>query len=456
MVSMDVTIVNVALPAIRKDFGATVAALQWSIDAYTVVVASFLMLAGSTGDRVGRRRTFQCGLFLFSAGSLLCSVAPTMNALILFRMIQALGGAMLNPVAMSIIVNVFTDPRDRARAIGIWGAVFGVSMALGPVVGGALTQSLGWRSIFWINVPIGLLAIVGTVRLVPESRAAKVRGFDGIGQFLVVAALATLTFGTIEGPRAGWRSPLIVSLFISAAVSIASLLAVESRRKEPLIDLRFFRSTPFASATGLAVLAFSSFSGFLFLNSLYLQEVRGLSAFHAGLCTLPTALSVVICSPLAGRMVGAGRTRESLMIAGIAIMVAALSLTRIAPDTPLGWLIVTYAVFGLGFGCVNAPITNTAVSGMPRAQAGVAAAIASTSRQVGASLGVAIAGAVVGSKMRGAGGIDFSTATRSVWWLVAFGGAAIALLGFASTSARAKASARNVAYLLEEPVSEGQ
>jgi MFS family permease len=168
MVSMDVTIVNVALPAIRRDLHTSVAGLQWSIDSYTVVVASFLMLAGSTADRLGRRSTFQAGIALFSLGSLLCSLAPTTLALVVFRMVQALGGAMLNPVAMSIIVNTFTDPKERARAIGVWGAVFGVSMALGPLVGGVLTQHVGWRAIFWINVPVGILAFVLTARFIPE------------------------------------------------------------------------------------------------------------------------------------------------------------------------------------------------------------------------------------------------------------------------------------------------
>jgi EmrB/QacA subfamily drug resistance transporter len=451
MVSMDATIVNVALPAIRKGFQASVDSLQWTIDAYTVVVASFLMLAGSTGDRLGRRRTFQTGLFVFSLGSLLCSLAPSIVWLVVSRMLQALGGAMLNPVAMSIVVNVFTDPKDRARALGVWSAVFGLSLALGPVVGGALTQSFGWRSIFWINVPIGALAIVGTARLVPESRAPRVRRFDGAGQLFVVMGLAALISGIIEGPRAGWSSPFIVGLLASALVAVVALLQVESRRRDPLIDPRFFRSVTFSSATLLAVLAFSSFSAFLFLNSLYLQEVRLLPARTAGLCTLPAALAVVACSPLSGRLVARGQTRFALALAGTGLTLGALSLTRLEAHTPLGWLLATYAVFGVGFGTVNVPITNTAVSGMPLGQAGVAAAVASTSRQVGASLGVAFAGAIVGSAMRGPAHPDFATATHGMWWLIVGSGVTVVALAFASTSAWARATARRVAYLLEEP-----
>src|SRR6266851_4010033 len=182
MVGLDVTVVNLALPSIQRDLRAGVSGLQWVIDGYTIVVASLLMLAGSTGDRIGRRRTFQAGLTLFTLGSLLCSLAPSLAALVAFRMVQAVGGSMLNPVAMSIITNVFTEPRERARAIGVWGGVVGLSMALGPVVGGLLVESVGWRGIFWVNIPVGIAAIVLTALFVPESKAARARRVDPIGQ----------------------------------------------------------------------------------------------------------------------------------------------------------------------------------------------------------------------------------------------------------------------------------
>jgi len=449
LVTMDVTIVNVALPSIRADLHSSVAGLQWSIDGYTVVVASFLLLAGSTADRVGRKRTFQAGLTLFSLGSLLCSLAPTTGALVGFRMCQALGGAMMNPVAMSIIVNTFTDPGARARAIGIWGAVFGVSMAAGPIVGGVLTQAVGWRSIFWINVPIGVLAILLTARFIPESRADKPRRPDLVGQGLIIVGLAALTSGVIDGRHDGWSSTAVMLRFAIAAGSVVLLAVYEARRDEPLIDVRFFRSAPFAAATLVAIIAFAAFSGFLFLNSLYLQEARGLSASRAGLCTLPIALAVMICSPLSGRLVGAGRARIALVVAGVAMATGGLLLTDLRRDTPLLQLLVAYAVFGIGMGLVNAPITNTAVSGMPRAQAGLAAAVASTSRQVGASLGVALAGSIAGGGIAAAHNPGFAAATHPVWWLVGAYGAAIVVLGVASTGARARASAQRVAYLLD-------
>jgi EmrB/QacA subfamily drug resistance transporter len=441
IVALDSTIVNIALPSLRADLGVSVSALQWVLDAYTLVLASLLILSGSTADRVGRRRTFQTGLALFTAGSLLCSVAPGLGWLIAFRMVQAVGGSMLNPVAMSIITNTFTEPRERARAIGVWGGVVGLSMALGPVLGGVLVAGLGWRSIFWINVPIGVAAIVLAALFVPESKAARPRRIDPAGQVLVLLLLASVTYAIIEGPAAGWRSPLIVGCFALGLTSLVSLLAYESRRVEPLLDLHVFRSVPFSGATLIAVCAFGALGGFLFLNSLYLQDVRGLSALHAGLYTLPMALLTAVVAPLSGRMVGARGPRLPLILAGSAIALAMLPLTRLTADTPVWLLFGSYALFGFGFGMVNAPITNTAVSGMPRAQAGVAAAIASTSRQVGTALGVAVVGAAVASGLSGPVAARFAEASRTGWWILLGCGLAVLALGLATTGRRARATA---------------
>jgi EmrB/QacA subfamily drug resistance transporter len=423
IVGLDATIVNLALPSIRAEFGASVTELQWTVDAYTLVLAALLVLSGSTADRLGRRRTFQVGLALFSVGSLLCGIAPTVGLLIAFRMVQAAGGSMLNPVAMSIITNTFTEQRERARAIGVWGGVVGLSMAAGPLVGGALVQTIGWRSIFWLNVPVGVLALVLTALFVPESRADHPRELDPVGQLLVVLILAGTVFGIIEGPGTGWGSPLIVGSFVVAALALVTLLRYEPTREDPLLELRFFRSVPFSGATVIAVCAFASLGGFLFLNSIYLQETRGFSALHAGLLTLPMAATTAVFSPLSGRIVGAWGARVPLVIAGISLTTAGLLLTTITPTSPIPLLVVAYAAFGIGFGMVNAPITNTAVSGMPKEQAGVAAAIASTSRQVGAALGVASIGAF-------AGGV-------AGWWIIAGCGAAVAVLGLATTGQRA-------------------
>jgi EmrB/QacA subfamily drug resistance transporter len=451
LAAMDVTIVNVALPAIRKDLSASVTGLQWAVDGYTVVVASLLMLSGSTADRLGRRRTFQVGLAVFTLGSLLCSLAGSTASLVGYRALQAVGGSMLNPVAMSIVVNTFTDPKERARAIGIWGAVFGAAMAAGPVLGGALVEAVGWRSIFWVNVPVGLLAIALTARFVPESYGERGRRVDIVGQLLVMVALIALTATVIEGRRAGFSSVTGLGGFALAFAGFVGLAAWESRHPEPLVDLRFFRSLPFATATLMAVLAFAGFGGFLFLNSLYLQEARGLAPSAAGLMTLPIALAVLVCSPLSGRLVAAGRTRLALVASGIAIAVGAALLTGLSRDTPTAHLTFAYVVFGAGLGTVNAPITNAAVSGMPRARAGLASAVASTSRQVGASLGVALAGALAGQGIEAAHRADYAASIRTVFGLIMVFGVAIAALGVLSTGARARASAARIAFLLDAP-----
>jgi EmrB/QacA subfamily drug resistance transporter len=427
LVGMDVTIVNVALPSIQRDLNVSLSGLQWTIDAYILVLASLLMAAGSTADRLGRRRTFQTGLVVFTAGSLLCSLAPGLGWLIAFRMVQAVGASMLNPVAMSIITNVFTEPRERARAIGVWGGVVGISLGLGPVVGGVLIETVGWRSIFWINIPIGITAIVLTARFVPESRAPRARRVDAVGQLLVIVALASLTYAIIEAPQAGWTSPTTLGLFALSFSAIGMLVAYEPRRVDPLLELRFFRSAPFSGATVIAVSAFGGFSGFLFLNTLYLQEVRGLSALQAGLCTLPLAVMTLIFAPLSGRLVGSRGPRLPLLAAGAAMCAGALMLVSLGADTSLSWVLASYVVFGLGFGLVNAPITNTALSGMPRSQAGVAAAIASTSRQVGAALGVAVVGSVLSSGLSGPLATGFVEASHAAWWIVA--GCGLSVLG---------------------------
>ena len=454
IVGLDNTIVNVALPSIQHDLHASVSGLQWTVDAYTLVLASLLMLSGSTGDRLGRRRTFQTGLALFTLGSLLCSLSPSLGWLIAARMIQAVGGSMLNPVAMSIITNTFTDPRERARAIGVWGGTVGVSMALGPVVGGLLVGSVGWQSIFWINIPVGLAALVLAGRFIPESKAGKARRIDPVGQVLVITLLASITYGIIEAPAAGWASAQTLACFGLGIAALGTLVRYELRRDEPLIDLRFFRSVPFSGATVIAVSGFASLAGFLFLNTLYLQNALGYSALKAGLFTLPMAAMTVVFGPLSGRIVGARGPRIPLVVAGIAMSLSGLTLTGLSLTTPVWQLMLAYLLFGLGFGMLNAPITNTAVSGMPRSQAGVAAAVASTSRQVGQSLGVAVIVSVVTSSVHGpTNPAAFTEASHIGWWINVSCGLLVLLLGILTTGAWAKGTAaRNAARLAPEDV----
>jgi EmrB/QacA subfamily drug resistance transporter len=448
IVGLDSTIVNVALPDIGRTFRAPVSGLQWTIDAYTLVLAALLMLSGSTADRLGRRRVFQIGLALFTIGSLLCSLAPGLGWLVAFRMLQAVGGSMLNPVAMSIITNTFTKPAERARAIGVWGGVFGLSMAMGPVVGGALVDSVGWRGVFWVNIPVGIAAILFTALFVPESKAARARRFDPIGQILIIAMLGSLTFGIIEGPSYGWGSPRILAFFAVAVLAVIGFLCYEPRRAEPLIDIRFFRSLPFSGATLTAVSAMSALGGFLFLITLYLQDVRGYRPLIAGLFLLPMAAAMAVSAPLAGRMLARSGARAPLLIAGAGITAGGILLTQLTNSSAPGYLVLAFLVFGIGMGFVNAPITNSAVSGMPRSQAGVASGIASTSRQVGSSLGVAVMGSVLAANLHGSMTAGFAAATRPGWWIIAAAGVVVIVLALITTSRSGKASAARTATLV--------
>ena len=388
-----------------------------------------MMLTGAAADRVGRRRVFRIGLVIFAVGSLLCSLAPSVEALIGARFLQAIGGSMLNPVAMSIITQVFTGRVERARAIGVWGAVVGISMALGPTVGGVLIDSLGWRAVFWINLPICLLALVLTSVFVPESKSSTVRGIDPIGQALAIVVLFSTVFGLVE------QRPVF---FVIAVVAFVPFLRYELRRTDPFIDPRFFRSVPFASATVIAVFAFTALGAFLFTCSLYLQNVRHYSAVHTGLLYLAMAGAMVIFSPLSGRLVGKYGTRQPLIAAGLLLTAAAVLLTQLGPNTPVWALVGMFAIFGIGFGLVNAPITNSAINGMPLERTGAASAVASTSRQVGTSIGVALCGALVGA---------------TLWWVIAVLTSGIVVLGIASNTQWAKRSRDRIAPLLEQKVS---
>jgi EmrB/QacA subfamily drug resistance transporter len=450
MVGIDNTIVNVALPALHTDLHASLSQLQWTIDAYTLVLASLLVLSGSTADRFGRRRTFQIGLVLFTASSLLCSLAPGLGWLIAFRCLQAVGGSMLNPVAMSIITNVFTERKERARAIGVWGGVVGISFALGPIIGGVMIDSVGWRGIFWINVPVGIAALVLSALSIPESRAPKARRPDPVGQGLVIVVLATLTYGVIEAPNRGWAAASTVALLATAVVALVALVSYEQRRVEPLVEPRLFRSIPFSGATLVAVSAFAAFSGLLFLGSLYLQDVRRYSALVTGVCLIPLAIGALICAPIAGRMVAARGTRLPLALAGTLMTAGALILVELGPHTSLGWVLASFALFGLGFGFVNPPITNSAVSGLPNSRAGTAAALASTSRQVGGTLGVAVIGSVLNSELHGASlATGFVSASQPAFFIVA--GCSVAIVGaaFVVSTARAHRSAERAAAFFE-------
>ncbi|PXW32234.1 UNVERIFIED_CONTAM: EmrB/QacA subfamily drug resistance transporter [Williamsia faeni] len=450
IVSMDSTIVNVAIPSIRVDLDATPAQLQWVIDIYTLVLASLLLLSGTMADKFGRRRVFQIGLTTFAFGSLLCSLAPTVEVLIAARFVQAVGGSMLNPVAMSIITNTFPGRVERARAVGVWGAVVGISMALGPIVGGLAINMFSWEAVFWINLPICVVAVVATALVVPESKSQHVRSLDPIGQALAVVFMAGLIYGLIEGPELGWTDPWTIGIFAVTAMAFASFCRYELRRHDPFIDLRFFRSVPFSTATLTGICAFAAFGAFLFVVSIYLQSIRGYSPVETGLMFLPLALGTLLFSPLSGRMVGRFGTRPSLVSGGILLAVASTLMTAVDEVTPIWQLLITFGVFGIGFGMVNAPITTGAVSGMPRDRAGAASAIASTSRQIGVAIGVALSGVIAGSVIAAHPDASSASDMAPLWWVAAGLGVTIAAGGIYSTTRKSLDTASRVADLFAE------
>jgi EmrB/QacA subfamily drug resistance transporter len=451
IVGLDSTVVNVALPVIGRDLHASVSGLQWTIDGYVLVLASLLMLSGATADRVGRRRVFQIGLAVFTAGSGLCSLAPGLGWLIAFRMVQAVGGSMLNPVAMSIITNTFTDRAERAKAIGIWGLAWGLSLALGPVLGGLLVDTIGWRGVFWINIPIGLAAIALTARFVPESKAPVARRPDIAGQALLIAMLGSLTYAIIEGPALGWGAPAILALFALAAASLVAFAGYEARRVEPVLDPRFFRSVPFAGSVLTAITAFAAMGGFLFLATLYLQDALGESALRAGLHIMPLAVIMAPGAVLSSRILARRGARLPMLASGVSLAAGGVLLSRLTIASPTWPIVLAFCVFGIGAGMVNPPITYAAVSGMPTTQAGVASSIASTSRQVGQSLGVAITGSILAASLHG-GGLKgrFVPASHAAWLLLAACGGVIFLLGLVTTGRWALGTAARTASRYNE------
>jgi MFS family permease len=361
---------------------------------------------------------------------------------------------MLVPVSLSIVRNTFTDARELARALGIWSGIFGLAAACGPVVGGVLVSEVGWRSVFWVNVPIGVAMILAARRYVPESRAPRPRRLDVPGQLLMIIFLGTLTYAVIQGPDYGWGSARILTLFAVSAAALAAFIAVERRRAEPLLELRFFRSLPFCGASVIAVLSFIVLAGFLFVITLYLQQVRGYSALGAGLALLPATVVMALAAPVAGALTGSRGPRIPLAASGAAIAAGGAALLGLSPATSYPWLALAMAVLGAGLGLVNPPITNTGVSGMPPSQAGVASAVISVTRQFGSVLGVAIMGAMLTASLHAglAAGSPrpqaLSAATHGPWLLTVACGLLVAAVGLVTTSARALATARAVADLL--------
>ncbi|GGR53053.1 MFS transporter [Streptomyces aurantiogriseus] len=431
LVGLDTTIVNVGLPVIGRGLGVGTRGLEWVVDAYTVVLASLLISSGALADRFGRRRVFQCGLIVFGVASLACAVAPSLGFLVVARAVQGVGASMLSPVALAIVVNAMPDPRERARAIGVWASVFGLSMAAGPVTGGWLIAAFGWRSVFWINAPIIVAALVLVAVFVPESRGQRARRLDLPGQVLLTLALCVSVGVLIEGPRIGWASPLAMVGYALIVVATAGFTWVELHQREPLMDLGLFRRPLFASAVLGAMAVFVALNVSLLLNTLYLQHARGWTPLASGMATLPMALGATLCAPWSGNLVGRLGPRRPLVIAGGFTAAGGLCMVNLGQDTSVLLLLLAHLLIGIGFGFANAPLTNTAVSGLPPSRAGVAGAITSTARQVGSAVGIAVAGGLV----TGVSPAGLAHASHPGWLLVTACGLFLFIVARASPAA---------------------
>ncbi|HEY1133785.1 MAG TPA: MFS transporter, partial [Nocardioides sp.] len=345
----DASIVHVVLPSVQADLGGSVTALQWVVDSYLLVLASLLIFAGSVADRWGRRRVFVAGLAVFAFGTTLCGLAGSIELLVAARVLQAVGAAMLNPVALGIIADVYPPGAARARALGTWSAVSGLGIAAGPPLGGVVAATVGWRGVFLVTVPVALAALALALRYVPESRAAEPRRIDPVGQVLLVALVGGTVAVLIEGPTRGWTSAYVVAPAALVAVGVLLFVRVELRHPAPLVDPRLFRSRQMVAAVGSAVAGFAAFGGCLFALSLTLQSGRGLDPLTTGLVVLPLGLAALAVSSASARLVGRGRARAALLLAGVLLAAGSLALgVAEARTVPLVVVAAAVALFGLG------------------------------------------------------------------------------------------------------------
>ncbi|MFK4089501.1 MFS transporter [Kribbella sp. NPDC020789] len=401
MVLLDGSIIFVALHEIQKDLGGELSQLQWTVDAYTLPFAALMLTAGTLGDRLGRKKVFLTGLVLFVLGSALCGFAPSVGLLILGRVVQGLGAGAISTGSLSLLVSTFTDPPGRAKAIGIWTAVSGISIALGPLLGGILIASFNWQAIFLLNVPIGIIALLlGVPRLI-ESRNPAARHVDLPGQVLAAGGLFCLVLGLIEAGREGWDSPLILALLAGAVVLLGGFLAVELRSKEPLLPLELFRNRTFATACLIASLLGFVIVGVMFFMAQYFQAVQQHDALATGLRLLPLTLGIFFLSPPASRIAGKAGPRIPIMVGAILATGGFLLLSTIEPTSGFGSVWWKLALVGVGIGCMFAPLTLAVMASTPPQRAGLGSSMINTTRITGFTAGAAVLGTIVASQTDG-------------------------------------------------------
>jgi len=397
VIVMDNTIVNVALPTLARELDAGTSSLQWIVDAYTLVFAGLLLAAGGLGDRFGRKGALLAGLALFGAFSAAGAFASTTEQLISARAVMGVGAALIFPTTLAIVVNVFTQPRERAAAIGIWTAIAGVGVALGPISGGWLLEHFSWGSVFLVNVPVTVAGIVGTLVLVPRSRDPRAPRLDLPGLALSIAGVTLLVWSLIEAPSHGWISATTIGGIAGAAVLLAVFSWWERRVPAPLLDVNLFRNMRFTAASLAITLGFFALFGFIFLVTQYLQLVKGYSALQAGVRTLPFAIAMVVAAVSSPKVVQRIGTKL-VVAAGLALMAGGFAIAS-TNDASTSYSVIASAMvlMGFGLGSAAAPATESILASLPREKAGVGSAVNDTTREVGGTLGVAVLGSIMAS-----------------------------------------------------------
>ncbi len=397
LIVMDNTILNVALPTLVKDLGATTSQLQWIVDAYTLVFAGLLLAAGSLGDRFGRKGALSLGLTIFASGSVAATFAGSASALIAARAFMGIGGALIMPATLSILTNVFRDPRERAKAIGIWAAASGIGVVIGPVTGGWLLEHFSWHSVFWVNVPFVGIALLAGRLLIPPSKDPNAPRLDLVGVGLSIAGLVSLVWAIIEAPTKGWTSIPIAGAFMLAVMFLGGLISWELRSDHPMLDMRFFRNPRFSAANGAITLTFFALFGSMFLLSQYLQSVKGYTPLQAGVRMVPWALVMMIVSPMSARLVQQFGTKLVVTSGLTLTSVGLFWMASIDGSTTFAQLFARMAVMAAGMGLVMGPATESVMGSLPPEKAGVGSAMNDTTRELGGALGVAVIGSIVSS-----------------------------------------------------------
>jgi EmrB/QacA subfamily drug resistance transporter len=395
MVMLDNTAVNVALPSIQADFDASLSALEWTVNAYTLTFAVLLVTGGRLGDIFGRRRMFLFGVVVFALASATIGFAPSDGWLVASRAVQGIGAAFMMPGTLSIISNAF-PPEERGKAIGTWAGVSAIALAVGPVVGGWLTEDVSWRAIFFINLPVAVGAIAVTLFAAHESRDETVdRRVDIPGIATMTISLTALVFALVEGNAWGWGSPEIIALLVTSAVALVAFVLIERRAPSPIVDFEALRSKQFLGANVVAfMISFGMLAMFFFL-ALYMQNILGYSPLEAGIRFLPSTLVIIAAGPIAGRLADRVGPRP-LMVVGLLIVAVSLAWqSRVEVDTSYGFLVGAFVLMGLGMGLVMSPMSMAAMNAVDRSKAGVASGTLSMFRMVGGTFGVAALGALV-------------------------------------------------------------